>query len=225
MKLDELAPLHKYIQAQGLTYKEALARALANKLDIYYVFDQWTRVSYVLEEDFINGTVTDKTFRESPNLIEHEYETCDLVSLTPDHIRWLWNAGSTDLSNLTVVELLEPGKPEGYVIAGLVGETEEMLVIDNLFVDPNPKSRQADQDAPEAANEKPSSTALKVVGLLMHHLAKSPKYASGSSPNKSPIKELLLDLAGELGVSTYGLSKVDERLLTEAMRYLETQKN
>ncbi len=225
MKLDELTPLHKYIQVQGLTYKEALARALANKLDIYYVFDQWTRVSYVLEEDFINGTVTDKTFRESPNLIEHEYGTCDLVSLTPDHIRWLWNAGSTDLPNLAVAELLEPGKPEGYVIAGLVGETDEMLVIDNLFVDPNPKCRKSDQDAIGANKEKPSSTALKVVGLLMHHLAKSPKYASGSSPNKSQIKELLLDLADELGVNNYGLSKVDERLLAEAMRYLETQKN
>lgn len=225
MKLDELTPLHKYIQEQGLTYKEALARALANKLDIYYVFDQWARVSFVLEEDFSNGTVTDKTFRESPSLIETEYETCDLVSLTPDHIRWLWNAGSTELSNLTVAELLEPGKPEGYVIAGLVGETDEMLVSGNLFVDPKPKSLQPDQSAPGAANEKPSSTALKVVGLLMHHLAKSPKYASGSYPNKSQIKELLLDLADELGVSNYGLSKVDERLLTEAMRYLETQKN
>lgn len=76
-----------------------------------------------------------------------------------------------------------------------------------------------------ASSEVPSNTSLKVIGLLMHHLAKSPKYAAGSSPNKSQIKELLLDLAEELGVSSYGLSKVDERLLAEAMKYLETQKN
>ena len=65
---------------------------------------------------------------------------------------------------------------------------------------------------------------VKVIGLLMHHLAKSPKYASGTSPNKSQIKELLLDLAEELGVNPYGLSKVDERVLADALKYLETQK-
>lgn len=72
--------------------------------------------------------------------------------------------------------------------------------------------------------ETTSKTALKVIGLLMHYLAKSPKYASGTSPNKSQIKELLLDLATELKVNQYGLSKVDERLLVDAMKYLEEQK-
>lgn len=69
-----------------------------------------------------------------------------------------------------------------------------------------------------------SNTSLKVVGLLMHHLAKSPKFASGASPNKSQIKELLLELSVELGINNYGLSKVDERLLVNAMKYLDTQK-
>ena len=59
----------------------------------------------------------------------------------------------------------------------------------------------------------------------MHHLAKTPKYASGNTPNKSQIKALLLDLAAEFDVNEYGLSKVDERLLKEAMDYLEDQKN
>jgi len=75
------------------------------------------------------------------------------------------------------------------------------------------------------ASKDPSSTALKVIGLLMHHLSKSPKYASGDTPNKSQIKELLLELAVELDVNNYGLSKVDERLLKQASDYLETQKN
>jgi hypothetical protein len=74
------------------------------------------------------------------------------------------------------------------------------------------------------ASQDPSSTALKVIGLLMHHLSKSPKYASGNAPNKSQIKELLLELAVELNVNNYGLNKVDERLLKEASDYLETQK-
>jgi hypothetical protein len=79
--------------------------------------------------------------------------------------------------------------------------------------------------APENRTDKPSATALKVIGLLMYHLAKSPKYASGKNPNKSQVKELLLELAIELDVNNYGLSKVDERLLAEAMKHLETQKN
>ena len=58
----------------------------------------------------------------------------------------------------------------------------------------------------------------------MHHLAKSPKYASGTSPNMSQIKELLLDLAEELDVNSYGLAKMDERILADAIKYLETQK-
>lgn len=225
MQLDDLTPLARYNEEQGLTYREALAKALANMLDIYYVFDQWTKVSYVLEEDFINGTVTDKTFRESPSLFEKEYETCELVLLTSDYIRGLWKAGTTEISKRTFAELFELGQPEGYVIAGIARETDDALVIGNLFVNPSPKPLQSAQDASGATKEKPSSTALKVIGLLMHHLAKSPKYASGSAPNKSQIKELLLDLAEELEVNTYGLSKVDERLLAEAMRYLETQKN
>jgi hypothetical protein len=71
----------------------------------------------------------------------------------------------------------------------------------------------------------PTNTSLKVIGLLMHHLAKSPKYLSGIAPNKSQIKELLLQLAVELDMNNYGLNKVDERLLNDAMKYLETQKN
>lgn len=86
------------------------------------------------------------------------------------------------------------------------------------------KSKKDDSTYLASASEGSSKTALKVIGLLMNHLAKSPKYASGTSPNKSQIKELLLDLAEEQQVNAYGLSKVDERLLAEAMKYLETQK-
>lgn len=97
------------------------------------------------------------------------------------------------------------------------------LGLENVFV----LRTQCNNSSLTAAktSELPSNTSLKVIGLLMHHLAKSPKYTSGSSPNKSQIKELLLELAMELDVNNYGLSKVDERLLAEAMKYLETQKN
>lgn len=81
------------------------------------------------------------------------------------------------------------------------------------------------QDNKPATSNHASNTALKVIALLMYHLAKNPKYASGTSPNKSQIKELLIELAADLGVNNYGLSKVDERLLTDAMKHLEEQKN
>jgi hypothetical protein len=85
-------------------------------------------------------------------------------------------------------------------------------------------TNKASHGSKGATTDVPSNTSLKVIGLLMHQLAKSPKYASGTSPNKSQIKELLLDLAEELGINPYGLSKVDERVLADALKYLETQK-
>ena len=84
--------------------------------------------------------------------------------------------------------------------------------------------RESKKSLVRAATDNASKTSLKVIALLMHHLAKSPKYASGTSPNKSQIKELLLELASELGIDPYGLNKVDERLLSDAMKYLEEQK-
>lgn len=97
------------------------------------------------------------------------------------------------------------------------------LDLENVFILRNESNIQPSQ-ANAKSNDLANKTSLKVIGLLMHHLAKSPKYTSGTSPNKSQIKELLLDLAEEQGINSYGLSKVDERLLAEAMKYLETQK-
>ena len=101
-----------------------------------------------------------------------------------------------------------------------------LIAIERVFlVKQELKDAALTKDAVHGNAVSPSSnTSLKVIGLLMHHLAKSPKYASGTSPNKSQIKELLLDLAVELGVDPYGLNKADERVLSEALRHLENQK-
>ncbi|NRP52334.1 MULTISPECIES: hypothetical protein [unclassified Marinobacterium] len=106
-------------------------------------------------------------------------------------------------------------------------ELNEDLNIEDVFVLESDIAAKltASKSETTTTTKKPSDTALKVIGLLMHHLAKSPKYASGGSPNKSQIKELLLELANELDINNYRLSKVDERLLVDAMKYLETQKN
>ncbi|NRP60369.1 hypothetical protein [Marinobacterium sp. xm-d-564] len=97
--------------------------------------------------------------------------------------------------------------------------------LDNIFMLKSEVNSSKQLSTSPVNNALASNTSLKVIGLLMHHLAKSPKYASGTTPNKSQIKELLLELAVEMDVNNYGLSKVDERLLAEAMKFLETQKN
>lgn len=101
------------------------------------------------------------------------------------------------------------------------------ITLDHVLVPKSALTIQTLGNKPATSNirDNTSNTALKVIALLMHHLAKNPKYASGKSPNKSQIKELLIELAADLGVNNYGLSKVDERLLTDAMKHLEEQKN
>ncbi|BDX03097.1 hypothetical protein MACH16_18450 [Marinomonas pontica] len=101
------------------------------------------------------------------------------------------------------------------------------ITLDHVLVSKSAPTSQTLGNKPTTSNTRDNAprTALKVIALLMHHLAKNPKYASGKSPNKSQIKELLIELAADLGVNNYGLSKVDERLLTDAMKHLEEQKN
>lgn len=101
------------------------------------------------------------------------------------------------------------------------------ITLDQVHVLQSTLTSQADDNNSTMRNAKgnASNTALKAIGLLMHHLAKNPKYAIGTTPNKSQIKELLIELATDLGVNNYGLSKVDERLLSDAMKHLEEQKN
>jgi hypothetical protein len=225
MQLDDLTPLAVYCENEKLIYRQVLAKALAGKVELYYVFDRWAEVTYVLEEDFINGTVTDKNFREAPSCVEKSYNICDFIPLTDSYLKGLWKAENSSNTWLYFEELFELGSPEGYVVASLDRESDDEAIIDNLFINPNPRLSTTKEQTSDKGLAKPSTTALKVIGLLMHHLAKSPKYASGTTPNKSQIKELLLELAVELDVNNYGLSKVDERLLAEAMKYLETQKN
>lgn len=101
-------------------------------------------------------------------------------------------------------------------------EQTQKVSYEDLFVVKDNKPKNLSINSSE---NSPSNTALKVIGLLMKNLAKIPRFASGTSPNKAQIKELLLDLAVEFDINNYGLSKVDERLLVDAMKYLDNQKN
>ena len=221
MQLDDLTSLSKFNDEHGLTYREALAKALANKIDIYYVFDGRSYVVYEPHDESLMDKNDDSdNWFGSHDALEKEFAPCDFTLLTPGIIRDLWGRISYEDFKVKLRELIEESAPEGFYLSKMLDGEGRLITIDNLYVATQKKTQTKPTDSQAAPN-----SALKVIGLLMHHLAKSPKYASGTSPNKSQIKELLLELAAELDVNNYGLSKVDERLLTEAMKYLETQKN
>lgn len=221
MQLDELIPLDKYNQTQGLACRETLAKALAGQIDVYYIYDRWSKLVYTVKDDLTK----DKADSEAlPRTVEYIHDVGDTIKLTEKYIKALWWAETNTQDDFTFEDFFMRGEPEDLVFTSCLREQNEETITDNIFVDPKPPSLKRSQKSPDNTLDKPSSTALKVIGLLMHHLAKSPKYASGASPNKSQIKELLLELASELNVNSYGLSKIDERLLADAMKYLEEQK-
>jgi hypothetical protein len=221
MNLADLIQLVKYNDKEGLTYRESLAKALAGKIEIFYVFDGMMLVIYDPIDDSHNGKGTENNMFGGPESIEIEYSPCDFIHLTPKVLRDLWGYVSYEDFEVRLGDLVYEHVPEGFKLATMLDGYARAITIDNLYIKPGlPQETKVSGD-----NEnKQSNNALKVIGLLMRHLAKTPKYASGDSPNKSQIKELLLDLAEELKVNSYGLSKVDERLLSDAMTYLEEQK-
>ena len=222
MKLDDLTPLAKYNEEHNLTYREALAKALAGKIDIFYVFDGMSLVIYRPIDDSFRGRGTKDNIIGDPDDIEIVYTPCDFIQLTQAILRELWGCVSYKKFKVKLISLMREQKPEGFKLKDMLDGAGRKVTVDNLYIYNNPTTKDT---TPAATEDKPSNTSLKVIGLLMHHLAKTPLYASGASPNKSQIKELLLKLAEELDVNNYGLSKVDERLLVEAMSYLENQKN
>lgn len=222
MNLDDLTPLVKYNEEHDLTYRETLATSLAGKIDIFYVFDGRSLVIYEPIDDSFRGKGTKGNMIGGPDDIELEYTPCDFIQLTPTILRELWGLVSYDNFKVELLTLIQEHEPEGFNLVKMLDGAKREITADNLYIYNNPAIKDK---APTATEDKPSKTSLKVIGLLMHHLARHSGYASGTSPNKSQIKELLLVLAEEVQVNDYGLQKVDERLLADAMRYLETQKN
>lgn len=85
---------------------------------------------------------------------------------------------------------------------------------------------QNSQTNARATKQTPSKTSLKIIGLFMQHLAESEEYQNQQgSPNKSKIKDFLLELADDQNISTHGLSSSDDGILTDALRYLIEQKS
>lgn len=223
MTFDDLIPLDVFSKNNDLTVRETLAKAFSDKVELFYIFDHRALVIYEPINSSFKGKGTKENIIGDPDCIEIEYRSCDVVPITKNIVAELWGHGEEKLASL-IYDLA----PDGFSLQKMLDGSERLIKEDNVFIYQNAlaesyNSTSKSENVP--VSERPTNTALKVIGFLMHHLAKSPKYSSGNKPNKSQIKELLLELSDELDVDSYGLSKVDERLLSDAMTYLDNQKN
>ena len=219
MILDDLILITDYMLGKNLTFKQVVAKGMAKRLALYYVIDGKSLVIYEpLSEEF-KAFGTENNMVADEGCIEIEYNPSDVIPITESILREIWA-----YQNVKAESLMLDSAPDGFALKTMLDGAARLIDEVSIYVDPSSQVSSEEKTA-RVNNDQPSNTALKVVGLLMAYLAKSPKYALSGKPNKSQIKELLIELAEELEVSDYGLSKVDERLLTDAMKYLENQKS
>ncbi|MDA3807657.1 MAG: hypothetical protein PF440_07075 [Thiomicrorhabdus sp.] len=235
IKITELVTFNEAAEALKLTTKDLLTKALDNEIILYTLVKKDRKIAFVLygNEQSIDG------FGELPLFSNGEIVSEELhlnvgqvLEITQKTITSLFVNGNF-LENDFFNELfLNEHKNE---VENSIWCTEELddihISIEDVFLHNSVLSQLASHKADienigiKSTKESASNTALKVIGLLLYHLAKNSKYASGENPNKSQVKELLISLADELNIDPYGLAKVDERLLSEALKYLESQKN
>lgn len=246
----DLVPFGEAATALQITENRLLKAASENEFGLFYPVQQHQSFVLKLAEHANYYDETGKAFvpggdwfplfdynrDQNPVLNEIKVTQGQVLRLDADCITSIIVNGSFSKADLVNAQLDKDSKildgmntnyAGGSLMWTIDPELDESFSIDDIFLlesDIKARALKPKQDLP-ITTSKPSNTALKTIGLLMCHLAKAPKYASGSTPNKSEIKKLLLNLADEFEVNDYGLNKVDERLLTEAMKYLETQKN
>jgi hypothetical protein len=243
IQLRNLIKITDTTEKYGVSSSEILFDALEGKLSLFAIsnMDIRERLIPCIDGGFHEGTTVGEYIHQfDPQFKDSEYIEIQLGQILPIYEKQI--KALIVNQKFSEVELYRPlatGK-EGLVldywksereVFGFEGgflpypaiELEDVHVLEQGLVSIS-SDKEKTTSTGNISTENASSTALKVIGLLMHQLAKSPKYASGTSPNKSQIKELLLDLAEELGINPYGLSKVDERVLADALKYLETQK-
>jgi len=223
IKLDTLLPIELYAKNKNLTNKDVIGLGIMGKLDIFYAFDGDSLVIYEPISDLYKAHDTKGNIIADEGCIEIDYFPQDLLPITKEPLSLLYTYNQTELINL-----VRGNTPDGFIFNQMLDGENRVVDTSKVFIDPDSLRQKPSIPIAQGIEEftvRPTKTSLKVIGLLMTHLAKSPKYASGASPNKSQIKELLLDLAEEFDVNSYGLAKVDERLLSDALKHIESQKN
>lgn len=184
--LDELIPIGLYAKNKGISAQDVVGESLLGELDLFYVFDAPCLVIYepLSQVDKARGTKNNMVADEG--YIEIEYLPHESLYLPHESLNLLYNHHQVQLTDLMMNHT-----PPGFRFDRMLDGSERKVCIDRVFA-PFVKSKIPGKDRPKSDvknhTDRPSTTGLKVVGLLMHHLAKSPKYASGTSPNKSQIK-------------------------------------
>lgn len=221
-KLEDLVPIELYSKNEQLSPKDVVGLGVMGKLDIFYIFDGHLLAIYDPESDSYKAQGTKNNMVADEGCIEYEYLPGDLLQVSRPPLNLLFTFNQIEL-----IDLIKGNTPKGFNFSKMLDGRGRIVELSKLLVDPSSeRQKPIETQTPEILefSNHPSNASLKVIGLLMLHLAKSKRYAAGDAPNKSQIKELLLSLADEFNVKEYGLSKVDERLLTDALRHLETQK-
>jgi hypothetical protein len=217
-KLDELLPIEVYAKTNEISVKEVIGLGILGRLNVFYAFDEPALVIY---EPVLAYKGTKINMEEDDRYVE--YLSPDVIKIAKLPLNLLYANNQTELINL-----IKANTPEGFMFDRMLDGANRIVDVNKVFVTTELLSQASthfEKKELQTFSDRPTQTSLKVIGLFMRHLAKSPKYALGDQPNKSQIKELLLGLASEFNIKEYGLSKVDERLLKDAMNYLETQKN
>jgi hypothetical protein len=220
-KLDELLPIEVYAKTNEISVKEVIGLGILGRLNVFYAFDEPALVIYEPVSAFYKAKCTKISMEEDDGYVE--YFSPDVIKIAKLPLNLLYTNNQTELINL-----IKANTPEGFMFDRMLDGANRIVDVNKVFVTTELLSQASTHSGKQefqAFSDRPTQTSLKVIGLLMLHLAKSPKYALGDQPNKSQIKELLLSLASEFNIKEYGLSKVDERLLKDAMKYLETQTN
>lgn len=237
IKVHELVGLNEASETLKLTTKDLLTKVLEDEIKLYTIVKQDRKIEFTLysteepdlEYGFDKMPIFSEGFIYSENL---NLNIGQILKITKKATMSLFVNGNFSEKDffyeLFLNECISKLKDTKWVTEDL---DDTQISIEDVFLHSSVLSQfgsqndNTDKSSVKNIKEPASKTALKVIGLLLHHLAKNPKYATGDNPNKSQIKELLVNLADELDINSYGLSKVDERLLSDALKYIENQKN
>jgi len=200
LEINNFIQLIDYADKKDINPTAALSQFFKDGLQIYYIVLKKYKVTYT------------STNSGSKKYKKRQHSAFDPILLPPNIINEILMAGSTSLYSL-----MEALAPDGYELSGIWPQDNPKIDVNDLKIIANSNVRAQEV---ESLND----TALKVIGLLMFHLSETPLYKRGSRPNKSQIQKLLIDIAEKYKVEQYGLETADERVLTRALKYIESKK-
>jgi hypothetical protein len=186
-KLEDLTPIELYSNNNQLNIREVIGLGLMGKLDIFCIFVAPSLVIYEPESEQQAALGTKNNMVADDGCVEIEYLPGDLLPVTKRPINLLYTNSQTELINL-----VKGNTPDGFKFGCMLDGSKRIVDAGKVFIDPATLRQQPlPQQAQELAS-RPTKTSLKTVGLLMMHLAKSPKYESGNTLTRVKLRSYYL---------------------------------